>query len=571
MKKQIGELLLAKNLITEKQLQEALTRQTSSGGKIGYHLLEMGVVSPEDLAQVLGEQHGTEFIDLTKINIPPDILKLVPAEIAQRFQVVPFERKGRMLKIAMINPHQLDQINDLGFITGFDIIPVVAPENTIAKSILKYYKVNVSLAEVMKDIESEEEIEFLQSEEEDIKTEDTSEVELGDDALADAPVVKLVNTMISEAVTKRASDIHVEPYEKFLRVRYRIDGVLYEMMKPPLKLKNAIVSRVKIMAKLDIAEKHMPQDGRVKVKVQNKTIDMRVATIPTMFGEKVELRILDRSQVSLDLTTLGFNEVALRVFKKIITLPYGIILVTGPTGCGKTTTLYSAISELNKSTENIMTVEDPIEFNLRGVNQVQVNEAVGLNFASALRAFLRQDPDIIMVGEVRDLETAAIAIRAALTGHLVFSTSHTNDAPSTVNRLIDLGVEPFLLASSLKMIASERLLRKVCTKCAIPARPHPESLREAGINPEEMKEFTPLEGAGCDYCNHTGYRGRIGIFEVMPISDELSEMILNGATTFEIDKQAKKEGMVSLHDDAVMKFKAGFTTLEEVMRETMSA
>ncbi|MBN1233033.1 MAG: type IV-A pilus assembly ATPase PilB [Candidatus Coatesbacteria bacterium] len=570
MKKLIGELLLSKNLITEKQLQEALTRQTSSGGKLGYHLLEMGVITPEKLAQVLGEQHNTEYVDLTKINIAPEILKLVPAEIAQRFQVVPYERRGRMLKVAMVNPHQLDQVNDLSFITGFDIIPVVAPENSIAKAILKYYKVNVSLAEVMKDIESEEEIEFLESEEEDQSEMEEDEGALGDDALADAPVVKLVNTMISEAVMKRASDIHVEPYEKFLRVRYRIDGVLYEMMKPPLKLKNAIVSRVKIMAKLDIAVKHLPQDGRVKIKVQNKTIDLRVATIPTMFGEKLEIRILDRSQVSLDMTTLGFNDHALDTFKRVITLPYGIILVTGPTGCGKTTTLYSAITELNKVSENIMTAEDPVEFNLRGINQVQVNENVGLTFASALRAFLRQDPDIIMVGEVRDLETAAIAIRAALTGHLVFSTSHTNDAPSTVNRLVDLGVEPFLLASSLKMVVSQRLLRKVCTKCAAPVKIHAESYKEAGINPDEMENVTPLQGTGCDYCNHTGYRGRVGIFEAMSIGDVMSEMILAGATTFELEKQAKKDGMINLHDDAVLKFKAGQTTLEEVMRETMS-
>jgi type IV pilus assembly protein PilB len=556
LKDKIANQLVESSLISQEQLELALTEQTKTGGSLGYNLVKTGSISEKAFAEFLSQTYQVPAVDLDDLEADEHSIELIPTEVATKFQVVPIKREGRVLTVAMANPDNIFAIDDIKFITGLEVRPVVATETAIKRAIDRFYESADSLAEVMKDMQ--EDFEIVE--------------ELDDDAsLAevqseDAPVVKLVNSLITDAVNKGASDIHVEPFEKKVRVRYRIDGVLHEMMSPPFKMKGAITSRLKIMAELDIAEKRVPQDGRIKIRIGNKKIDLRVSSLPTIFGEKIVMRILDKSNLQIDLTKLGFQAEALQKLVKGIEMPYGMVLVTGPTGSGKTTTLYSALNKINLPEYNIMTAEDPVEYNIDGINQVMVHEEIGLTFAAALKAFLRQDPNIVMVGEVRDLETASIAVKAALTGHLVLSTLHTNDAPSTINRMIDMGIEPFLVSSSVNVIMAQRLVRKLCTKCKKKEKIHPEALRELGATSGEA--FDIYKAEGCPACSNTGYSGRTGLYEVMPISDALREMILNRASASEIKEQAVREGMITLRGDGIIKLKAGITSLEEVLRES---
>jgi type IV pilus assembly protein PilB len=477
--------------------------------------------------------------------------------------VIPVNRAGQNLIVAMADPSNIYAIDDVKFVTNLNIDVVVASEPAIAEAIEKYYTSNVSFEDVMLDFADEEEEFELDDVEEDLNVLDLEK------SAGDAPVVKLVNLILLDAIRKNASDIHVEPYEKQLRIRYRIDGVLYEVMKPPVKLKHAITSRLKIMSRLDIAERRLPQDGRIKMKLgRGKEMDFRVSVLPTMWGEKIVARLLDKSNLQLDMTRLGFEEKVLEDFKAALHKPYGMILITGPTGSGKTTTLYSALSELNKSTTNISTAEDPVEYNLFGINQVQMHDDIGLNFASALRSFLRQDPDIIMVGEIRDFETAEIAVKAALTGHLVLSTLHTNDAPSSVSRMLNMGIEPFLVASSVNLIGAQRLVRKLCQDCKTPVDIPDETLVEIGVPPENVEGFQAMRGAGCRNCNNTGYKGRIAVYEIMIFNEEIREFVLNGASTMELKREAIRQGMKTLRMSALGKLEEGLTSLEEVVRAT---
>ncbi len=561
----IGELLVREKLITPVQLRQALEDQRSTGGRLGHHLTKMGFLEENELTSFLAKQYGVPSINLSDFDIDPEVLKLIPKEVATRHQVIPVNKSGNTLIVAMADPSNIYAIDDLKFVTNFSIEVVVASETAIADAIEKYYTSTVSFDDVMLDFVEEEEadLEFADEVEEDINVLDLEK------SAGDAPVVKLVNLILLDAIRKNASDIHVEPYEKNLRIRYRIDGLLYEVMKPPVKLKHAITSRLKIMSSLDIAERRLAQDGRIKMKMgRGKEMDFRVSVLPTMWGEKVVLRLLDKSNLQLDMTKLGFEEQVLQNFKESIYKPYGMILITGPTGSGKTTTLYSVLSELNKSTVNISTAEDPIEFNLFGINQVQMHDAIGLNFASSLRSFLRQDPDIIMVGEIRDFETAEIGIKAALTGHLVLSTLHTNDAPSSVSRLLNMGIEPFLVASSVNLIGAQRLVRKLCTECREPIEVPPQALIDIGVPPEEAEDFQIMRGAGCRNCNNTGYKGRIAVYEIMPISEEMREFVLNGASTMELKREAIRQGMKTLRMSALSKLGEGVTSLEEVVRAT---
>ena len=556
MKDKIANQLVESSLISQQQLELALTEQTKSGGSLGYNLVKIGAISEKAFAEFLSQTYNVPAVDLDEINSDEHSIELIPPEVATKFQVVPIKREGRVLTVAMANPDNIFAIDDIKFITGLEVRPVVATENAIKRAIDRFYESADSLAEVMKDMQ--EDFEIVE--------------EMDDDAGAaeaqseDAPVVKLVNSLIADAVNKGASDIHVEPFEKKLRVRYRIDGVLHEMMSPPYRMKGAVTSRLKIMAELDIAEKRVPQDGRIKIRIGPKKIDLRVSSLPTIYGEKIVMRILDKSNLQIDLTKLGFQPEALQKLVKGIEMPYGMVLVTGPTGSGKTTTLYSALNKINLPEFNIMTAEDPVEYNIDGINQVMVHEEIGLTFAAALKAFLRQDPNIVMVGEIRDLETASIAVKAALTGHLVLSTLHTNDAPSTINRMIDMGIEPFLVSSSVNVIMAQRLVRKLCSKCKQKEKIHPEALRELGITSDEV--FDIYKAGGCPACSNTGYSGRTGLYEVMPVSDTLREMILNRASAAEIKEQAVREGMHSLRSDGIWKVKNGITSLEEVLRES---
>ncbi len=558
MKDKIAKQLLESSLISQEQLELALKEQGKSGGSLGYNLVKTGAISEKAFAEFLSQIYQVPAVDLDELEPDENSIELIPSEVATKFQVVPVKREGRTLTVAMANPDNIFAIDDIKFITGLEVRPVVATETAIKRAIDRFYDSADSLAEVMKDME--EDFEIVEDTEEDLG--------LAEAQSEDAPVVKLVNSLITDAVNKGASDIHIEPFEKKLRVRYRIDGVLHEMMSPPYKMKGAIISRLKIMAELDIAEKRIPQDGRIKIRIGNKKIDLRVSTLPTIFGEKIVMRILDKSNLQIDLTKLGFQPEALEKFLNAIESPYGMVLVTGPTGSGKTTTLYSALNRINLPDRNIMTAEDPVEYNLDGINQVNVHEEIGLTFASALKAFLRQDPNIVMVGEIRDLETASIAVKAALTGHLVLSTLHTNDAPSTINRMIDMGIEPFLVASSVNLILAQRLVRKLCPKCKKKEMIHPEAMRELGIESEEPFEI--YEPVGCPACNDTGYAGRVGLYEVMPISESIREMILDRASSSEIRDQAIKEGMITLRKDGILKIKEGITSLEEVLKETAS-
>ncbi|HVP57832.1 MAG TPA: type IV-A pilus assembly ATPase PilB [bacterium] len=537
----------------------AITKQAESNG-ISFQkaLLKIGYMSEERLLEFLVHIYGVEAVNPLAIEIPRNIVKLISPEVAAKFNVLPIDKRGRILSVAMADPSDMLALNDLKFITGLEIVPMVATESALATAIEQHYRAEDNFEDLAKDL-GEGDIEVL---------EDKVEEDQGAEEAEQAPVIKFVNSMIADAVRKHASDIHIEPAEKVFRVRFRIDGTLQEVIKQPAKMKSAIISRLKIMAELDISERRIPQDGRIKIRVDNKTIDIRVSSLPTIFGEKVVLRILDKSNLALDLTRFGFEENALKNFIRAVESPYGMVLVTGPTGSGKTTTLYSALNRINKPDVNIMTAEDPVEYNIDGINQVHINDDIGLSFAKSLRAFLRQDPNIIMVGEIRDSETASIATKAALTGHLVLSTVHTNDAPSTIDRLVDMGVEPFLVAASVNLILAQRLVRKVCQKCKAPVEVHGEALRELGISPEDAKNMVFYKGRGCPGCNNTGYSGRQGLYEVMPISQVLRRMILDRGSVEQIKRQAMSEGMLTLRQDALLKLKAGSTSVEEVLRET---
>jgi type IV pilus assembly protein PilB len=556
LKDKIANQLVESSLISQQQLELALTEQTKSGGSLGYNLVKTGAISEKAFAEFLSQTYNVPAVDLDELEADEHSIELIPPEVATKFQVVPIKREGRVLTVAMANPDNIFAIDDIKFITGLEVRPVVATETAIKRAIDRFYESADSLAEVMKDMQ--EDFEIVEEMDEDSG--------MAEAQSEDAPVVKLVNSLIADAVNKGASDIHVEPFEKKLRVRYRIDGVLHEMMSPPYKMKGAITSRLKIMAELDIAEKRVPQDGRIKIRIGAKKIDLRVSSLPTIFGEKIVMRILDKSNLQIDLTKLGFQAEALSKLVRGIEMPYGMVLVTGPTGSGKTTTLYSALNKINLPEFNIMTAEDPVEYNIDGINQVNVHEEIGLTFAAALKAFLRQDPNIVMVGEIRDLETASIAVKAALTGHLVLSTLHTNDAPSTINRMIDMGIEPFLVSSSVNVIMAQRLVRRICGKCKTKEKIHPEALRELGLASEEP--FDIYKGEGCTACSNTGYSGRTGLYEVMPISEAIREMILNRSSSTEIKDQAVREGMITLRGDGIWKLKNGITSLEEVLRES---
>jgi len=589
----IGELLLKEKLITPEQLQQALTQQKSNGGKLGYNLVKMGFVKDEQITALLSKQYGVPSINLAQFKIDPTIVKLVPTETARKYQIIPLSRSGSTLTIAMTDPTNVFAMDDIKFMTGYTVEPVVASEIAITDAVEKYYPSAKGAAGAkggkpgdgkpatgstleMASRGLEELQASLGNEADGVEVLEEMQ-EISAEALArqgeDAPVVRLVNVVLMSAIQKGASDIHIEPYEKELRVRYRIDGILYNIMAPPMKFRDAIVSRVKIMAKLDIAEKRLPQDGRIKIRYNEsgepKEIDFRVSCLPTLFGEKIVLRLLDKDKLMLDMTRLGFEPESLAKFESAIARPWGMVLVTGPTGSGKTNTLYSSIAKINTPETNIMTAEDPVEFNLAGVNQVQVKENIGLNFAAALRSFLRQDPNIILVGEIRDFETAEIAVKAALTGHLVLSTLHTNDAPSTINRLMNMGIEPFLVASSVHLICAQRLVRRVCTECKEAAPQTPEALMQAGFNQDDANSVTPMKGAGCERCNQTGYKGRVGLYEVMEVADELRELILVGASGLELRRKAIDEGMITLRASGLRKVKDGLTTIEEVVRETV--
>jgi type IV pilus assembly protein PilB len=560
LNERIGELLVRNNLLTSEQLRKAKDESRSKGGRLGAQITKLGFLQEAELSEFVAKQYGVPSIHLDEFEIDPAVIQLIPEEVAIKHGVIPVNRAGSTLILATADPSNIFAIDDIKFLTGYNVEVVVAAEESIRRAIDRYYDQSSSLADVMSD--------FDDSELEIVHDGDDVDVRELEKESEDAPVVKLVNLVLTDAVKKTASDIHIEPYEKEYRVRYRIDGVLYEVMRPPLKLKNAITSRIKIMSELDIAERRLPQDGRIKLKLgRNKEMDYRVSVLPTLFGEKVVLRLLDKSNLQLDMTKLGFETQQLEHFQKAIHQPFGMVLVTGPTGSGKTTTLYSALSELNKTTENISTAEDPVEFNLAGINQVQMHEDIGLNFAAALRSFLRQDPDIIMVGEIRDFETAEIAVKAALTGHMVLSTLHTNDAPSTVNRLLNMGIEPFLVSSSVNCIVAQRLARRICPECNdVDAEVSAEMLTAAGMSADEVKGLTPRRGRGCRNCSDTGYRGRIALYEVMVLGEELKEFVLNGASGTELKREAIRLGMTTLRRSALNRLREGTTTLSEVLR-----
>jgi len=561
----LGEILVKNNLISRDQLGKALEEQKLSGNnlRLGTILINNGTLKEEQLTSFLSKQYGVPSVNLADYEIDPAVIKSIPPEVVQKYQLLPVNRAGATLIIAVSDPSNLFAIEDIKFMTGYNIEIVVASERDIKASIDKYYDQSASLADVMSDLDVED-MEIIGDEE---------QVDIGnlERATEDAPVVKMVNAILQDAIRKKASDIHIEPYEKLFRVRFRIDGVLYEIMKPPLKLKNAITSRIKIMAELDIAERRLPQDERIKIKLGGgKAMDLRVSCLPTLFGEKIVMRLLDKGNLQTDLTKLGYEPDALAHFMHEIHKPFGMVLVTGPTGSGKTVSLYSAISELNKVSENISTAEDPVEFNFAGINQVQMHEDIGLNFSAALRSFLRQDPDIIMIGEIRDFETAEIAIKAALTGHMVLSTLHTNDAPATINRLLNMGIEPFLVASAVNLITAQRLARRVCSECKQPEEIPLQALIDAGVPSDEAASLVCMRGKGCPVCNNTGYKGRVGFYQVMPMREEIKELILNGANTAEIKRESMRIGIKTMRQSGLTKLKEGVTSFEEVLRVTVA-
>src|SRR5437867_9728930 len=594
MSAKLGEILVRENLISPQHLRQALDYQREHGGRLGYNLVKLGLVSDETITAILSRQYGIPSVNLELFDIDDSVLRLIPQEVAQKYSVLPLSRVGATLTLAMVDPTNVFAMDDIKFMTGLNVEPVVVAEASVQTAIAKYYSTSreIELAAnpefaaegangngfSQADLVSLDNLDFdhesLDSEVEIF--EDNEEIDLSSltRMSEDAPVVRLVNVLMVDALRRGASDIHVEPYEKELRIRFRIDGLLYDVMHPPLKMRDALISRIKIMSKLDISEKRLPQDGRIKIKVKSESrsreLDFRVSTLPTLFGEKVVLRLLDKEKLMLDMTNLGFEPESLVKFQRNISKPYGMVLVTGPTGSGKTNTLYSALQSLNTVDTNIMTAEDPVEFNLMGINQVQMKEQIGLNFAAALRSFLRQDPNIILVGEIRDFETAEIAIKAALTGHLVLSTLHTNDAPSTVSRLVNMGIEPFLVATSVNLIQAQRLIRRICKDCK---KEHPtpvEALVEIGFLPEEAKKLKTYKGKGCPSCNDTGYKGRIGLYEVMEITDEVRELVLIGASALELRKKSIEDGMITLRESGLQKIRNGVTTIEEVLRETVA-
>jgi type IV pilus assembly protein PilB len=566
----LGEALIKSGKISQPQLNEALNLQKETGGRIGTNLIKLGYLTERELVDALSQQFKVPSVDLNGMEIDDSVIKIIPPDIARKYTILPVTKTGATITVAMVDPTNVFAMDDVKFMTGYRVEPVVASEPAIRSAIDRYYGSThaIELKKVMEDLseESGSDLEVLEEEEDlDLATlEEESE---------QAPVVKLVNLILTDAIKRGASDIHIEPYEKEYRVRYRIDGILYEMMHPPIKLREAITSRVKIMAKLDIAEKRLPQDGRIKIKTKiagrNKDLDYRVSVLPTLFGEKIVMRLLDKDKLMLDMSKLGFEAESLRKFEQGILKPYGMVLVTGPTGSGKTNTLYSALQRINTSEVNIMTAEDPVEFNIAGINQVQMREQIGLNFAAALRSFLRQDPNVILVGEVRDFETAEVAIKAAMTGHLVLSTLHTNDAPSSISRLMNMGIEPFLVATSVHLIAAQRLIRKICTFCKEPFDVPPAALTNVGFSETEARTLKLFRGRGCERCSSTGYKGRIGLYEVLEVDDEMREMILSGGSSYELRQKAVQSGMITLRSSGLQKIRDGQTTIDEVLRETV--
>ena len=622
MSAKLGEILVRENLISSQQLREALEFQRTNGGRLGSNLVNLGIISDDVITAVLSRQYGVPSINLELFQIEESTIKLISQEVAQKYSVLPISKVGATLTLAMADPTNVFAMDDIKFMTGLNVEPVIASETSLQSGIGKYYSptnqidvfdfavVGVADRFVPKNkkngngngnggggkngggggktsvvderlVESDlnvslDRFEFAAHEGEEFElVEDNDEIDLAQLSIAseDAPVVRLVNVLLVDSLRRGASDIHVEPYEKDFRIRFRIDGVLYDVMHPPLKMRDALISRLKIMSKLDISEKRLPQDGRIKIKVKidnrSRELDFRVSTLPTLFGEKVVLRLLDKDKLMLDMTKLGFEEKSLEIFQRNISKPYGMVLVTGPTGSGKTNTLYSALQALNTSETNIMTAEDPVEFNLPGINQVQMKEQIGLNFAAALRSFLRQDPNIVLVGEIRDFETAEIAIKAALTGHLVLSTLHTNDAPSTISRMVNMGIEPFLVATSVNIIQAQRLIRKICKDCKEEVHVPVEGYVEIGFTEEEAQTMKAYKGKGCAVCNNTGYKGRIGLYETMEITDELRELIIIGASAIELRRKAVELGMITLRGSGLHKLREGITTIEEVVKETV--
>ncbi len=557
----LGEILLREGLVTREQLAQALTEQKNSKHRLGYVLVKLGLVQELEITKVLARQYRMPAVDLSRFEVDPKIIKLVPADMATKSVVLPLKREGRTLTVAMADPTDLGLLEDLKFITRFDLFPVIAGEYTLRNLIEKHYEASdQQLQSILKDMEETgEDVEVVEQEEDEAATQAQ---------IDDAPVVKLINGLLTDAVRRGASDIHIEPFEHEIRVRYRIDGALLEIMRPPLKMKAALTSRVKILSQLNIAERRVPQDGRLKLKMGSRVIDFRVSTLPVLFGEKIVLRILDKGNLTLDLTKFGFEPQAEKDLLKAILNPYGMVLVTGPTGSGQTTTLYSALSRINTPEVNIMTAEDPVEYNLMGINQVLVRTEIGLTFAAALKAFLRQDPNIIMIGEIRDLETGGIAIKAALTGHLVLSTLHTNDAPSTITRMIDMGIEAFNVASAVNLVVAQRLIRRICKDCKGEHNYTDDELSALGTDLVSLRKLTFMKGAGCDTCSGTGYKGRAGLYEVMALSPEVRRMILRSASVAEIREQAVVDGMLTLRMDGMKKIEQGVTTLEEVVKET---
>ncbi len=612
MSAKLGEILVRENLITSQQLREALEYQRTSGGRLGSNLAKLGFISDDVITAVLSRQYGVPSINLELFQIEPETIKLISHEVALKYAVLPISKVGATLTMAMADPTNVFAMDDIKFMTGLNVEPVIASEASLQESIAKYYsstrEIDVAGVDLYKDFEkvaarklkngngngngngattierlvesdltvSLDRFEFSANDTGEFELlEENEEIDLAELAKAseDAPVVRLVNVLLVDALRRGSSDIHVEPYEKDFRIRFRIDGVLYDVMHPPMKMRDALISRLKIMAKLDISEKRLPQDGRIKIKVKvdnrSRELDFRVSTLPTLFGEKVVLRLLDKDKLMLDMTKLGFEEKSLEIFQRNISKPYGMVLVTGPTGSGKTNTLYSALQALNTAETNIMTAEDPVEFNLPGINQVQMKEQIGLNFATALRSFLRQDPNIVLVGEIRDFETAEIAIKAALTGHLVLSTLHTNDAPSTISRMVNMGIEPFLVATSVNIIQAQRLIRRICPNCKEEQKLPVEAFIEIGFSSEEAPSLKAFKGKGCQNCNGTGYKGRIGLYEVMEVTDELRELIIIGASAIELRRKAMELGMITLRESGLYKLREGMTTIEEVVKETV--
>jgi type IV pilus assembly protein PilB len=607
MSAKLGEILVRENLLSPQQLRDALDYQREHGGRLGFNLVKLGLVSDDMITAVLSRQYGVPSVNLELFDIDDSVIRLIPHEVAQKYSVLPLSRVGATLTLAMVDPTNVFAMDDIKFMTGLNIEPVVVSEASVQDAISKYYDHSreIELAGMVTDASYESvfasgngngnghgnghggithddlvslgQFEFDDESAEGLEViEDNEEIDLStlSRMSEDAPVVRLVNVLMVDALRRGSSDIHIEPYEKDFRIRFRIDGVLYDIMHPPLKLRDALISRLKIMAKLDISEKRLPQDGRIKIKVKvdsrSRELDFRVSTLPTLFGEKVVLRLLDKENLMLDMTKLGFEEESLVKFQRNIARPYGMVLVTGPTGSGKTNTLYSALQALNTTETNIMTAEDPVEFNLAGINQVQMKEQIGLNFAAALRSFLRQDPNIVLVGEIRDFETAEIAIKAALTGHLVLSTLHTNDAPSTISRLMNMGIEPFLVATSVNLIQAQRLIRRVCKDCKTEHPTPAEALAEIGFTAEEARHLKTYKGRGCQTCNGTGYKGRVGLYEVMEVTDDIRELILIGASALELRKRAIDDGMITLRESGLHKIRNGITTIEEVVRETVA-